>query len=116
MQTYYETQSGAINTGEYFIPKDHPSYNLILKQIEEGEASLVSYVPPVNKTLKPTITWEEARAKRNQLLKDSDWAMMPDVTLSNKEDWLKYRNHLRMIPQYYSNPNRIVWPEAPKNS
>jgi hypothetical protein len=115
MQTYYETQSGAINTGEYFIPKDHPSYNLILKQIQEGEANLVSYVAPV-KNPKPTITWQEIRAKRNQLLRDSDWVMMPDVTLPNKEEWIKYRNHLRLIPQYYLNPNRVVWPEAPKNS
>lgn len=124
MKTYYETDFG-IDTGEFFVPKHHPQYSVLLKEIESNEAVLIN-LPTPKPTPAPTptpfpsptstITWEMARAKRNRLLRDSDWTMLSDINLSNKEEWVKYRHHLRMLPQFYKNPARIVWPESPKTN
>lgn len=60
-------------------------------------------------------TWEAIRQKRDELIKNSDWIFLPDVTLKNKEAWLTYRQSLRDLPQNFSTPEEVVWPEVPKN-
>ena len=60
--------------------------------------------------------WGEIRAKRNQLLKDSDYIMFPDITISaeKKEEWETYRQSLRDIPQDYDSPDEVVYPDKPE--
>jgi hypothetical protein len=72
--------------------------------LEDGKLTL--------KSREPIINWHMIRAKRNKLLKDSDHKMMPDYP-SDKEVWTVYRQHLRDIPQYYTSPNKVIWPEQP---
>jgi hypothetical protein len=50
--------------------------------------------------------------KAAEKLQESDWAVLPDVNLVNKEEWLSYRSFLRNIR---SNPplTEVTFPVAP---
>jgi len=63
------------------------------------------------------LTWDEIRAKRDQLIRESDWTMLPGCTV-NQHDWAVYRQILRDIPQTYKDldPSYIKWPEPPSTS
>ena len=45
--------------------------------------------------------WELLRNKRNQLLVESDWTVMPDspISESKKSEWKTYRQSLRDLPK-----------------
>lgn len=61
--------------------------------------------------------WEEIRLKRNELLLRSDYTQLGDVSLSIRiaiSAWEKYRQALRDIPQDFTNPKEVIWPEKPK--
>jgi len=60
--------------------------------------------------------WRKIRKERNQLLKDSDYIMFPDITITTekKEEWETYRQALRDIPQDYDSPDEVVYPTKPK--
>ena len=45
---------------------------------------------------------EEMRMERNQLLKDSDYTVLPDFPTANKQAWLDYRQDLRDFPSAWS--------------
>jgi hypothetical protein len=64
----------------------------------------------VNRTI--VITWDQVRAKRNNLLTQSDYTQMPDWP-GNKTAWTEYRQELRDLPQKQTDPNNITWPTAP---
>lgn len=55
---------------------------------------------------------QQAIYKRNLLLKNSDWTMLPDAP-TDKNAWAIYRQHLRDIPQQAEFPNVIDWGIAP---
>jgi len=59
----------------------------------------------------PDETMENIRAKRNQLLKDTDWQGMSDVTMSDAQK--AYRKKLRDLPATNADPTKIVFPDAP---
>jgi hypothetical protein len=64
--------------------------------------------------------WVDVRAKRDQLLDESD-----ELSLSKWQDrwlaqsealrnaWTAYRQALRDIPTTYTNPDEVVWPDLP---
>lgn len=56
-----------------------------------------------------------ARAKRNSLLSESDFLMMPDYPISEEDrtDVLSYRQSLRDLTSQEGFPDNIVWPELP---
>lgn len=84
----------------------------------EEEFNLLEYESPV------TITWQQyqetypiieqkfgtryLRAHRDKLLSKCDWVMTVDSyqSLSNKEEWVAYRQALRDLP---SNPPTFKW-------
>ena len=49
-------------------------------------------------TLWMEIKKDEMREERNQLLKDSDYRVLPDYPAVNKEEWITYRQSLRDFP------------------
>ncbi|WP_119461878.1 tail fiber assembly protein [Rhodospirillaceae bacterium SYSU D60014] len=57
-------------------------------------------------------TWEQIRAKRDHLLRQSDWTQVPDAPV-DKEAWATYRQALRDVPQTYDDAALVVWPERP---
>ena len=60
--------------------------------------------------------WAAVRLLRDQLLRDSDWAVLPDTPPAKTAltAWKTYRQALRDLPQTYERPADVVWPEAPK--
>jgi len=64
-----------------------------------------------------TNTWEHVRLKRDELLRDSDWTMIPGCTVDQAQ-WAAYRQTLRDIPTTYAEtgPESVVWPRKPSTS
>ena len=60
--------------------------------------------------------WKKIRKERNQLLKDSDYIMVSDapVNETQKQEWTTYRQSLRDIPQTFSNPDDVTYPDKPE--
>ena len=54
---------------------------------------------------------EELRRKRNNLLKESDWRAVSDLTMSDA--WKPYRQTLRDLPANTADPNNVTWPKEP---
>lgn len=67
----------------------------------------------------PTVEqyWEDVRAKRDELLIESDIEVLPDrweaMTPEERTAWAAYRQALRDIPQSHSEPLDIDWPTPP---
>jgi len=57
------------------------------------------------------LAWEKAK----QLLRDSDWSMLPDVpmTTGDKALWIEYRRALREIRLQAGFPSGVQWPARP---
>jgi hypothetical protein len=107
MKTYIDNNA-TITFGELWIPKDPANihYARFLEELEKEQAELVSLTP----------TWEEIRAKRDHLLKDSDWSVTSDATPKpSKEAWIAYRQALRDLPQNFSVPQEVIWPVIETN-
>lgn len=51
--------------------------------------------PPPEPTFEEKLSIQQERAK--QLLLESDWAVLPDVSLANQTDWIAYRAELRAL-------------------
>ncbi|MEZ8402654.1 phage tail assembly chaperone [Vibrio splendidus] len=59
--------------------------------------------------------WGQVREIRESYLKATDWIVIQsqETGLPISEHWKAYRQTLRDIPQAYTNPNDVVWPEKP---
>ena len=57
------------------------------------------------------LAWEKAK----QLLKESDWSVLPDVpmTAGDRALWIEYRRALRELRLHPDFPN-MLWPKAPE--
>jgi len=60
------------------------------------------------------LTWDDIRATRDQILKDTDWTMTTGATVDQAQ-WAAYRQVIRDIPQTYKDktPDDVVWPTQP---
>ena len=60
------------------------------------------------------LTWDDIRAKRNDILKNTDWTMTTGATVDQAQ-WAAYRQNIRDIPQTYKDktPDDVVWPTQP---
>jgi hypothetical protein len=91
------------------IPFDsrNSDYLLYLQWLEEGNT------PFPDPGIQP-YTWIQALEKRDKLLRNSDWTMIPGCTV-DQHAWAVYRQILRDIPQTFEgcDPLEIVWPEKP---
>lgn len=61
---------------------------------------------------------ERLRAERDRLLRDSDWAMLPDapLTAEQRAEWAAYRQALRDLPQQAADrdPREVIPPRPPR--
>jgi hypothetical protein len=57
---------------------------------------------------------EDVRNKRNQLLQQSDWTQLSDISAETKALWEPYRQALRDITEQPGYPFSIVWPTPPQ--
>lgn len=60
------------------------------------------------------IAWNDIRAKRNKLLRDSDWASGTDIPDSIKTIMIPYRQALRDITIQFNSPIEVVFPDLPE--
>ena len=79
-------------------------------RLRSGEfGPVAAYVAPDN-----TVIAARARAKRDQLLRDSDWTQGRDVPPALSEAWTPYREALRDITSQAGFPQSIDWPSLPQ--
>lgn len=66
--------------------------------------------------LHPLQKWQQIKQERARLLAESDWSVMPDSPLSEgkKQEYKKYRQDLRNLPQNFSNPDDVIFPSLPE--
>jgi hypothetical protein len=57
--------------------------------------------------------WIQVKEIRDKLLVESDWTQGADVPNAIKSPWSEYRTVLRNIPQNFSNPDDVVFPDKP---
>ena len=55
--------------------------------------------------------WQRIREKRNQLIAETDWAVLPDSPHATQA-MRDYRQALRDITKY-ATPDAVVWPDNP---
>jgi hypothetical protein len=60
------------------------------------------------------VAWEPVRAKRDQILSETDWVGLKDVSIANEQAWLDYRQALRDIPKNFTNTEDVIWPTKPE--
>jgi hypothetical protein len=89
----------------------------IFAAAQTGEYGPVAeYLPPPAPT--PEELAEQATAKRNQLLAESDWTQLPDARAAMGDtkaaEWDAYRQALRDITDQPGYPAEINWPVKPQ--
>ena len=64
-----------------------------------------------------TLTWENIRATRDEILRSTDWTMTTGATVDQAQ-WSAYRQTIRDIPQTYKDktPDDVVWPTQPSTA
>ena len=64
-----------------------------------------------------TLTWDDIRDKRDQILRTTDWTMTTGATVDQAQ-WAAYRQVIRDIPQTYKDktPDDVVWPTQPSTA
>ena len=89
------------------IPKDETNtdYQEYLEWVAEGNTA---------EKADDTLTWDNIRSTRDQILKDTDWTMTTGATVDQAQ-WAAYRQVIRDIPQTYKDktPDDVVWPTQP---
>lgn len=64
--------------------------------------------------VKVLVEWDRIRERRNKLLRASDWSQLVDVPKATQTKWKKYRHELRELPQFFDDPDFVVFPEKPE--
>lgn len=61
------------------------------------------------------VEWAAIRARRNQLLNNTDYTQLLDYPAidSQRAEVAAYRKALRDIPEQGGDPSNLVWPELP---
>jgi hypothetical protein len=95
---------------EVFVHHDDGSTSTIAKGSEGWDRLVAQGITPAA-WVDPPATWDTVRGKRNQLLRDTDWQGMSDVTMSDAQT--AYRKKLRDLPATNADPTKIVFPDAP---
>ena len=73
-----------------------------------GEVTTETFEAP---SIPDSVYLEKLRARRNQLLAETDYLALSDVTLST--EMAEYRQALRDLPANTSDPANPIWPVKP---
>ena len=83
----------------------------IVKEGRIGWLGALDLESPISDYVAPAMTWNEVRAERNQLLAETDFHALADVTMS--DEMIAYRQALRDVPADNADPDDISWPTKP---
>ena len=106
-----------LNANRYRLDDNHPPHSIIeWPDSNPDEQPTVAQLEAAWEECEDRVIWQEARAIRDQRLRDSDWTAVTDTVLSEAEQtaWAEYRQELRDIPQIYDDVDDVVWPESPE--
>ena len=85
--------------------------SILDKKVVNG--ALVSLTSAEIATRDLTKNWNNLRKERQALLADSDWRLLEDSGVTNKEEWKTYRQALRDLPANTTDPTNVTWPTKP---
>jgi hypothetical protein len=110
--SWVEFQSKAVNVKKRILV-DATEKNTFSLRGELGPA--VTEAHDFGTRLQSIATWSAVLTRRNELLNQSDYMMMPDYPISTeyREKLAAYRQALRDLTKQ-ENPEAIVWPEFPE--
>ena len=117
-----ETIETLASSSIYLVIQKEPvlsltNYQNIVEQtpIQSGSVYVQTYsVEDVDSDEVNESKWEYIRKKRDELLLETDWVVLPHspITGSNLEEWIQYRQDLRNITNEV-NPFELNWPTKP---
>lgn len=95
----------------YYMKNGQP----VLKPANPYEYGIFNYITEIWE-FDNSAASESIRARRNQLLAESDWTdtYSASTRLSNYSEWQTYRQALRDITQQSGYPTNINWPQQPE--
>jgi len=106
LQFYYADQTWRITADQYETldwaadnPKKKPSLKTLENRLDEAEAKK---------------QMDEIRRNRNRLLRESDWTQLKDIPEKISKPWADYRKKLRDIPEFFDDPDFVVFPDKPE--
>jgi hypothetical protein len=112
---YYYTSGGIpndVNDHCVRVPvPDGVDYTLA-KVVKADDGAISIAMDPVLVTARQ---WAQVRERRQQLLSACDWTQLADSHLSDekKAAWSDYRQELRDIPEDFTDPTQVQWPDDP---
>ena len=107
-QSVTKTVTGSSRVLSIPYDPDNIDYQEYLEWLAEGNTPEPARGP---------VTWQDIRTKRDNLIRESDWTMIPGCTVDQAQ-WAAYRQTLRDIPSTYAEtgPESVVWPRKPSTS
>ena len=105
MEIHPDGETGKVKKYEVTYPYSEENLKIAQRYAYNGEVT-VEDIP---------MTEEEARAKRDKLLAETDWTQVMDAPIdaATREAYRAYRQALRDIPEQEGFPETITWPELP---
>ena len=95
----------------WFIPED--TNNIMWQEYQSwlGEGNTTEAADS------ESLSWDNIRSLRNDILRDTDWTMTTGATVDQTQ-WAAYRQNLRDLPQTYKDktPDDVVWPTQPSTA
>ena len=79
---------------------------------EEAIATYAAEVRSYRELQRPILLMEQLRNKRDELIKNTDWWVLPDRSPTDAQ--LAYRQALRDITDEYTSLADVVWPTKPE--
>lgn len=79
---------------------------------EEAIATYAAQVRSYRELQRPILLMEQLRNKRDELIKNTDWWVLPDRSPTDAQ--LEYRQDLRDITDEYTSLADVVWPTKPE--
>ena len=110
----------AANTADT-LKKVDDNGNISFVPICEGNGDYEEYLEwAKTNTVSPvdtSLTWDDIRLKRDEILMSTDWTMTTGATVDQAQ-WAAYRQNLRDLPQTYKDktPDDVVWPTQPSTA
>lgn len=108
------TPTDSTGTAKDRVYTDAPSFDPLTKEVSftwvESDSALTQTWAVADKSNDAKA--EAIRAKRNSLLRDTDYYALSDVTMSSEMN--TYRQALRDVPQQTDFPTTVTWPTKPE--